>query len=603
MRKPIRRAMALTLSHTSRLLVGVAAVTAPLLLAAVGQASAATCAGKKATIVGTPGNDVIVGRKASDVIYGGGGNDRIRGGPNGNDTICGGPGDDTLVGGRGNDRLFGEGGDDRLLGGTGADTLNGGEGEDELFGEKGPDTELGGGGGDGLYGGRGPDALRGGGGDDVLYAGKASDKVVDGEGGEDRIYGGRGNDTLDGGEGNDTIDGELGDDTLKGEGGSDHLIGGHGSDELFGGGGNEDVLRGDIGFDRLDGGPGERDIASFADASEAVTVDLATGYAHGDGRDTVGPGIEDAVGSAFGDTLIGDGGPNRLDGGGGYDTLDGGGGEDQLLGGAGGASCSDASLTERCEPPTATVAGPSVSRAASIDGSGSLSVLGTAADDAISLSMQSGAYVASDAGNPFPAANVEGCTPSGDSAICAAGVQTILIDAGAGNDTVVVDESVPASVEVRIEGGPGADRLRGGPGGDVIEAGDDSDPDVLEGGPGDDALIGARTDFHVPVHSGKSTMIGGPGDDVMVGGDPCEGDLYDGGPGNDDANFFRFTPGVTAEIGGAARRAGSPCTPGHIDNSVEQLEGSPGPDTLIGTHRDSLIGHGGRNRLRFRPVH
>jgi Ca2+-binding RTX toxin-like protein len=153
---------------------------------------------------------------------------------------------------------------------------------------------------------------------------------------------------------------------------------------------------------------------------------------------------------------------------------------------------------------------------------------------------------------------------------------------------------------VRIEGGTGADHLRGGPGGDVIEAGDDSDPDVLEGGPGDDALVGARTDLPVPYNSGKSTMIGGPGGDVMVGGDPCDGDLFDGGPGEDDANFFRFTPGVTAEIGGPASRAGSPCTPGHIDPSVEQLEGSPGPDVLIGGNRDDLIGHGGRNTLRNR---
>ena len=91
----------------------------------------------------------------------------------------------------------------------------------------------------------------------------------------------------------------------------------------------------------------------------------------------------------------------------------------------------------------------------------------------------------------------------------------------------------------------------------MIEAGNDSDPDLLDGGAGDDALIGARTDFHVPVNSGRSVMIGGPGSDVLVGGDPCDGDLFDGGPGNDNANFFRFTPGVTAQIGGAAKRSGS----------------------------------------------
>jgi len=153
---------------------------------------------------------------------------------------------------------------------------------------------------------------------------------------------------------------------------------------------------------------------------------------------------------------------------------------------------------------------------------------------------------------------------------------------------------------VRIDGGPGADRLGGGPGNDVIEAGDDNAPDLLEGNAGDDALIGARTDLHVPYNSGKSTLIGGPGNDVLVGGDPCDGDFFDGGPGNDNANFFRFTPGVYAEIGGAVRRAGSPCTPGRVDPSVEALEGTPGRDVLVGRRGDSLIGQGGNDRLHLR---
>src|SRR5258707_12368459 len=59
-----------------------------MLALVVGSAAAATCHGKHATIVGTPGDDVIAGKKASDVIYGGGGNDRISGGPNGERTIA-----------------------------------------------------------------------------------------------------------------------------------------------------------------------------------------------------------------------------------------------------------------------------------------------------------------------------------------------------------------------------------------------------------------------------------------------------------------------------------------------------------------------------------
>ena len=88
----------------------------------------------------------------------------------------------------------------------------------------------------------------------------------------------------------------------------------------------------------------------------------------------------------------------------------------------------------------------------------------------------------------------------------------------------------------------------------------------------------------------------------MVGGDPCDGDVFDGGPGNDDANFFRFTPGVNAQIGGPVSRDGGSCTPGRIDGSVEAIEGSPGPDVLIGSHERATrcYGKGGR-RLAVRP--
>jgi Ca2+-binding RTX toxin-like protein len=583
-----------------RLAVAMLGTALIFLLPAWSQASAATCAGKHATIVGTPGDDTIVGKKASDVIYGGAGDDTISGGPNGNDRICGGPGDDAIHGGRGNDSLHGEGGDDRLLGETGGDSLLGGDGEDQLFGAKGPDSEHGGADADQLLGGRGPDEMRAGGGDDVLYAGKASERIVDGEGGDDRVYGGRGNDSLDGGSGDDMVDGGLGDDSLNGAGGTDTLLGSHGRDDIFGGPGDEDVLRGDIGFDKLDGGPGARDIASFSTASEAVTADLAAGTAHGDGRDTITPETEDIVGSAYDDTLIGNDGPNRIDGGGGYDDLDGRGGSDALYGGPDGASCDNAAVIEACDRPAPTGAGPTVTRVHSLDRSGSLSVRGTGGDDSIAISLQGPSFVVTDGGNPFPVANVEGCEAEGATAVCPADVQTILIDAGGGNDSVTVDASVPANIEVRIEGGTGADQLLGGPGGDVIEAGDDSDPDVLEGGPGDDALIGARTDLPVPYNSGKSTLIGGPGSDVLVGGDPCDGDLFDGGSGNDDANFFRFTPGVVAEIGGPVSRAGSPCAPGRILSSIEDLEGSPGPDVLIGDHGNSLLGKGGNDVLNAR---
>jgi VCBS repeat-containing protein len=118
----------------------------------------------------------------------------------------------------------------------------------------------------------------------------------------------------------DTINGNAGDDVLIGKGGNDLLNGGDGNDLLAGGAGN----------DALSGGNGS-DTAVYIDASSSVTVNLGTGTASGgDGNDTLNS-IENVIGSAFNDSLTGNGGANVLTGGGGGDNLAGGGGSDTFV--------------------------------------------------------------------------------------------------------------------------------------------------------------------------------------------------------------------------------------------------------------------------------
>jgi alpha-tubulin suppressor-like RCC1 family protein len=204
-----------------------------------------TCAGRTATIVGTPGNDIITGTAGNDVIVGLGGNDTIDA-LGGDDIICGGHGNDTLAGGYGNDELYGDGGNDILRGDlnnatpqsgdqrAGRDTLRGGEGNDQLGGK---------------------------GGDDALY----------GEGGNDLLWGDAGNDMLDGGVGNDSLSGGTGDyDRLFGGTGEDALSDGDGVNGAHGGPGNDAidiVIRvgwragGQARFDgKLSGGYGDDDV-------------------------------------------------------------------------------------------------------------------------------------------------------------------------------------------------------------------------------------------------------------------------------------------------------------------------------------------------------
>ncbi len=94
---------------------------------------------RKATIVGTPGDDVIYGTNGTDVIVGGRGADQVHG-LGGDDFICGEGGRDILTGGSGDDELLGGGGGDAIFGGSGDDFLNGGDQADQLHGGSGDDA-------------------------------------------------------------------------------------------------------------------------------------------------------------------------------------------------------------------------------------------------------------------------------------------------------------------------------------------------------------------------------------------------------------------------------------------------------------------------------
>jgi len=148
----------------------------------------------------------------------------------------------------------------------------------------------------------------------------------------DNVVGDSSDQTLFFGPGPDVIRGAGGDDDISSAGGNDRLIGGTGDDTVRGGAG-EDILTGGAGDDALTGGAGT-DTADYGDSPNAVTADLASGTATGDGSDTL-TGIANIVGSAHGDSLSGDGGDNLLNGAGGDDTLDGGAGDDLLVSGAG----------------------------------------------------------------------------------------------------------------------------------------------------------------------------------------------------------------------------------------------------------------------------
>ncbi|HEX6601455.1 MAG TPA: hypothetical protein VF030_02315, partial [Solirubrobacterales bacterium] len=394
-------------------------------------------------------------------------------------------------------------------------------------------------------------------------------------------------------------------------GNGDRVNGGPGDDSLDGGPGDIDVLVGGPGNDKIDGGPGANDIASYAGTGGAVTVNLQSQTVTGAEGEHM-QGIEDAVGGSGGDTLIGDpNSANRLDGGPGADRLLAAGPGDLAFGGPGSDQCDGGFAGQTSCGPAQGGGGTAVELYSSIDGENSLIVTGSEGADAAVLSYGGGAFTVQGAGaapilsgDPTSSA----CVAAANAVSCAGQVTSVLVALGGGNDSFQVSESVPSKVFSIIDGGAGSDSVRGGRGDDVLYGGDDRDPDTLEGGGGHDVLYGVNI-FHPRKASGAATMIGGPGNDLLIGGQPCNGDLYDGGPGpNDSASFARVKNGgivVKATIGGAVLDPDvSGCQAGRITSSVEKIEGSTGPDILVGDRTANvLLGRGGNDRLDGRGGH
>ncbi|CAN5472378.1 hypothetical protein BH11PSE11_BH11PSE11_04950 [soil metagenome] len=101
----------------------------------------------------------------------------------------------------------------------------------------------------------------------------------------DRLYGGEGNDVIDGKEGDDYLEGNDGADNLNGGERDDTLIGGYGNDTLKGGDGNwSDTLMGGAGDDWLEGGAGvDTYIINKGDGHDTI-VDNGFNYVFYDGK-------------------------------------------------------------------------------------------------------------------------------------------------------------------------------------------------------------------------------------------------------------------------------------------------------------------------------
>jgi len=503
-----------------RLLAGVVLGMAAMF--AVSQAaSAATTATFSAGVLSvfgdSGGNSIVISRDAAGKILVNGGAVAVAGGT---PTVA----NTSLV------RVFGLGGDDglslneangalpaaNLFGGADNDILTGGSGADQLFGQAGNDTVLGKGGNDVLLGGIGNDVLVGGDGDDQAF----------GQGGDDRMIWNPGDDT-------DLDEGADGADKVE-------VNGGNGA-EQFTATANGTRVR----FDRVSPAPFSIDIGT----SESVVLN-----ANG-GDDTFS-----ATGNLAALTKL------TVDGGAGNDRLLGGNGNDLLLGGDGndfvdGNQGSDVGLLGAGDDTFQWDPGDGSDVVEGQDGADALAFNGSNVNEKLEASANGGRVrftrdigavvmdlngVESIDARPFGGADTLRVDDVSGTALVSVNADlaptgggddgqpdNVVVDGTSGDDVVSVTGGgsnlrvAGLSALVSVSGGiAGSDRLTVDAlaGDDVIDASGvaaGAIPLTLDGGDGDDVILGG---------AGDDTLLGGAGDDVLIGGPG--NDAIDGGPGS-----------------------------------------------------------------------
>lgn len=273
--------------------------------------------------------------------------------------------------------------------------------------------------------------------------------------------------------------------------------------------------------------------------------------------------IENGIGSAHDDILIGNDGDNILDGRGGADRMAGGGGDDIYF-----VDSADDIVREEED-----------------GGNDTVYVIGTGFDVGEIANVENIIYVD---GTSLPP--VTGCAD-----------QVPQEPVGSLTSIIVGDDS-----DNTLEGGAGGDTIFGLDGDDYIVGGRDSLAsrdinntipiedldDQTESDDGNDALYGGRGNDTILGGAGDDLLDGGDGDDVLMGQDGA--DTFRGGAGVDTVDYSNESPfqllvnlATNTAVGGTAS--------GDTFDSIENLIGSDDRiDRFIGTDDDNHFwGRGG----------
>lgn len=289
----------------------------------------------------------------------------------------------------------------------------------------------------------------------------------------------------------------------------------------------DNIIVGKGGNDSLNGGDG-LDTADFTPATGPVTVEIWKNTAANDGQggaDTLS-NIENAVGGNFNDLVVGNEGVNVLNGLGGNDNLQGGGGNDILHG-----------------------------------DSGNDTLAGNAGNDVLNGGDGSDAVEYGTATGPVTVEIWK---------------NTSANDGQGGNDSLINIENV--------YGGNFNDLLVGNEG-----------VNTIYGRPGDDNILGG---------GGNDSLYGDAGNDLMAGN--AGNDIINGGDGSDTVDYIMATGAVTVEIwknSAISDGQGGSDTLANVENALggnfnDLLVGNEGANTIRGQGgNDNILGGGGDDIL------
>jgi len=310
--------------------------------------------------------------------------------------------------------------------------------------------------------------------------------------------------TIDGGAGNDTITGSAGNDTLIGGDGNDVINGGRGNDVALLGNGNDTFIwnPGD-GSDIVEGGAGT-DTLVFNDADIAEKVDISAN------------GSRARLFRDIGNVTMDFAGVEHI--------------QLATLGGADTVNVGDLTGTDVKQVAIDLSATPGSGRG---DGAAdTVTVNGTAGDDRISV-VSSGSSVVV---NGLAAqVTISGLEP---------GIDSLVINGGAGNDTINASAFRAGQANLTLNGGDGNDTITGSAGNDLVN-----------GGRGNDvASLGAGNDTFVWNPGDGSDVVEGQGgiDTLQFNGAPAD-EKIDISANGGRAILFRDVGNVTMDLNDVER--------------------------------------------------